>query len=151
MAASSLPPAPAALGGPTAQKMRPRQPDYIGGQNAEPINSRSIERYGRAAAGGLTGMLGGAKLDAMSLSLPAAAAFPRRLPNGADSHIRRAHAHRPRRDERFVIEACFEARLDDLEVRREVEVAARTSCGVGYGGFPGAYTRAGRSVLGRIG
>src|SRR5262249_40604515 len=31
--------------------------------------------------------------------------------------------HRP--DERFVIEACFEARPDDLEVRREVEVARR--------------------------
>jgi len=61
--------------------MRPRQPDYIGRQNAEPINSRSIESYGRAAAGGVTGMLGGAKIDAMSLSLPAAPAFRRRLPN----------------------------------------------------------------------
>jgi len=40
---------------PSATKTNPRQPDYIGGPNKEPINSRSIESYERAATGGVGG------------------------------------------------------------------------------------------------
>jgi hypothetical protein len=67
-AASSLPPAPAGTRH-QARAIRaedePTQLDYIGGPNEEPINSRSIESYERAAAGGVTGMLGGANLEAI--------------------------------------------------------------------------------------
>ena len=55
------------------------------------------------------------------------------------------------RDERFVIDVGFEARLDDLEVRREVEVARREQAAVSDMEDFLAHILVGRCILGRIG